>query len=73
MSNGLDLSGLVNELQASTCSVHQQHPEVKLHEGDIQIKACCQPFHDELNAKVEAGMKAQIEKMLEDMFKGLDA
>ncbi|WP_278380206.1 hypothetical protein [Chryseobacterium arthrosphaerae] len=69
----LNYDVIKQEIEAETCKEHNMHPEfVKTDEG-FGIRACCEPFHQELVAKSEKMVEEEttkfLEKMMKDIFK----
>lgn len=61
------------EIESEVCKEHGLHPElVKTDEG-FGIKACCEPFREELveksGKKIEEETKKILDEMMKDLFK----
>ncbi|WP_106915984.1 hypothetical protein [Chryseobacterium aurantiacum] len=61
------------EIESETCKEHGLHPEFVKTDDGFGIKACCQPFHEELVAKSEKIIEEEttkfLDKMMKDIFK----
>ncbi len=69
----LNYDQIKKEIESEVCKEQSRHPEfVKTEEG-FGIKACCEPFREELVEKsgklIEEETKKILEEMMEDLFK----
>ncbi|QWT87276.1 hypothetical protein KBP46_05300 [Chryseobacterium sp. PCH239] len=69
----LNYDQIKKEIESEVYKEHSRHPEfVKTDEG-FGIKACCEPFREELVEKsgkmIEEETKKILEEMMEDLFK----
>ncbi|MFS4470195.1 hypothetical protein [Chryseobacterium sp. T20] len=67
----LNYDQIKKEIESEVCEEHGMHPEfVKTDEG-FGIKACCEPFREELVEKSGKMIEEETKKILEEMMKDL--
>lgn len=67
-----NLDAIKASLESRSCPVHQQHPAVTIVDDSVSIAACCEPFHNEMNALLEKEIEASISKIMEEAMRNLE-
>lgn len=67
----LNYDQIKKEIESEVCKEHGRHPEFVKTNEDFGIKACCEPFREELVEKSGKIIEEETQKILEVMMKDL--
>jgi len=59
-----------SDLERTSCSIHNQHPEVNVIGDKINFKCCCEDFRSKSLKKLEGLLANEAQKSILDAFKG---
>ena len=68
----INIEAIATSLEAQTCPEHGQHPKITVQPEGLSIAACCQPFHNDIAARLEQEIETGMSKIMEEAMKHLE-
>ena len=59
---------ICDKLEQHTCKVHGSHPKAFVEGKSINITACCEEFHQELEGIMDIEVGKQLDKSIDDVL-----
>lgn len=64
----INIQEIAQKLEAEQCPEHGQHAQISVVAEGVSIAACCQNWHNELNARLEKEIEAAISRAFDATF-----
>jgi len=67
----INLNSICKEIEQQQCPVHHQYPTTTVENNSIKIKACCNPFQDNLERLLDLKIGEQLDSQIDDVFNSI--
>lgn len=68
----IDLKQICKTLEQKSCRTHNKKPTATVSGQSIKLSCCCDNFQKELEKQIDVEVSKQLDKSIDDAFKGFN-